>query len=258
MVIIGKEGRPLKKVVFSVKRAVRGVLLKFPFLYLLISRLRHRSDQSFLAGAESVTPRTDVLITGLPRTGNSFAVNAFRLAQKRPVRIAHHEYPPAQVVGAARYGIPTLVIIRQPDEVVVSRVASHPPLTLAQALDDYVQCYEALIPWRDRCVVATFEEVVSDFGSVTRRLNEKFNTDFAEFEHTNENVAEAFALIDGRYRTMGAERDLTFGRMVARPSAERNDAKAALKVELESPALQKRRERSWRVYRRMLSDPQGS
>lgn len=234
---------------FRVKRVARKFLLTFPRLYVLIARLRHPSSGSYLSGAESVTPKTDVLITGLPRTGNSFAVNAFRISQGRPVRIAHHEYPPAQVIGAARHGIPALVIVRGPDDVAVSRVASHPPLTLREAFEDYVQCYEAVLPWSEHYLVASFQEVIEDFGLVVRRLNKKFGTDFLEFEHTEENVSEAFRFIDGRYLDMGAERDRTFGRMVARPSPERNEAKELLKSALDSPELAPVRKRAWEVYR---------
>ena len=55
-----------------------------------------------------------------------------------------------------------------------------------------------MAPIRDALVIATFEEVTSDFGAVTHRVNERFGTRFREFEHTEANVEQVFALIDER------------------------------------------------------------
>jgi hypothetical protein len=239
----------MNRLLFDAKFVARRGLVRFPRLYLRISQLRNKPNNSYLAGIEALLPETEVLITGLPRTGNSFAVNAFRLAQDRPVRIAHHEYPPPQIAGAARYGIPALLIVRNPDDVAVSRVVSHPPLTLKQALADFVRCYKAVMPWTEHFVLATFPEVVSDFGLVTRRLNDKFGTYFRQFDHTEENVRKAFDLIDDRYTAMGAHEDQTFGRQVARPSLDREEAKAPLLQELGSERLTSLRTEAWEVFR---------
>ena len=222
---------------FRARSIARRVLVRFPRTYARIARLRHRRDSSYIAGPEALRPDTEVLITALPRSGNSFAVNAFRIAQNRDVPIAHHEYPPSQIAEAARLGIPALLIVREPDEVALSRVVSHPPLTLKSALTDYVRCHRALLPYRSSFVLATFDEVTSDFGRVIRRLNQRFSTTFKEFEHSKENVERAFDYIDDRYRAMGSTAEKVFGRTVARPSKERSDAKAVLRAQLETSEL---------------------
>jgi hypothetical protein len=248
----------VKRLMFNTKVVVRRLLLRFPRVYLRIAQLRHQPDSSYVSGAEALRPNTEVLIAGLPRSGNSFAVNAFRLAQDRAVHIAHHEYPPAQIVGAARHGIPALLVVRNPDDVAVSRVASHPPLTLKQALADYIQCHKAVVPWREHFVLATFPEVTGDFGLVIRRLNEKYGTDFREFNHTEENVRRAFELIDERYRSMGAQEHEAFARTVARPSREREEAKALLFQELASDGLARLRSEAWRVFHVLTGETSGS
>ena len=52
---------------------------KYPSLALPIARRRH---------GVPVGPSTEVVIEGFPRSGTSFAVAAFRIAQRRPVEIA--------------------------------------------------------------------------------------------------------------------------------------------------------------------------
>ena len=56
----------------------------------------------------------------------------------------------------ADFGIPALLLIRDPDEVAVSRVISHPPITLKHTLVDYIQCYGGALPYKDSFVVADF------------------------------------------------------------------------------------------------------
>lgn len=241
----------MNRYIFSAKFSLRRLLLRFPRLYLRVAQARSRPSTSFISGVECVTHETEVLITGLYRSGNSFSVNALRLAQDRPIRIAHHEYPTPQIVGAANMGIPALLLIRDPDDVAVSRVVSHPPITLRHALIDYIQCYRGVLPYSAHYVVADFAQVTSDFGEVIERLNDRFGTSFAKFDHSNENVRRAFELIDQRYEAMDAEARKSFGRMVARPSDERNKAKAAVREELDSPSFRELRQEAKQLYKHL-------
>ncbi len=139
---------------------------------------------------------TDILIEGYPRTGNSFAVAAFAASQPGPVRIAHHVHAPAHVLAAVRAGIPAIVLVRRPEEAVVDFLEVKPHLTAGQALRGYRRFYAPLVGFRDRLVVARFEDVMRDFGAVIRRVNERFHTSFREFEHTEENVRASLEAID--------------------------------------------------------------
>jgi hypothetical protein len=143
---------------------------------------------------------TDIVIEGFPRSGNTFAVAAFAVAQPRPVRIAHHVHAPGHVIEAVRRGIPALVLIRRPEDVVREFVRIRPALTVAQAVRGYVRFYRPLVPHRDRFVVGSFDEVTGRFGSVIRRVNERFGSSFAEFEHTEDNLAKVQPAMDDYWR----------------------------------------------------------
>src|SRR5829696_5842518 len=67
-----------------------------------------------------------IIIEGFPRSGNTFAVVAFQQAQRESVRVAHHLHMPAQVVLAAQWGIPTLLLARKPTDAVLSLVIREP------------------------------------------------------------------------------------------------------------------------------------
>src|SRR5262245_46866446 len=147
------------------RRRFHGWLGAHPALYLPL--VAHR--RAFDGSRKAVGRDTEVVIEGFPRCGNSFAFAAFRMAQARPVHIAHHLHAPAQVIAAARRGTPTIVVIRPPDDAVVSLLLRAPGWRADEAYAEYLRFYARILPYRERFVVATFAEVVADFGAVVRR-----------------------------------------------------------------------------------------
>jgi hypothetical protein len=244
----------MERMLHNARFALRRALVRIPTVYFKLDQVRASRRPPYTSTVEPVRSDTEILITGLPRTANSFAVRAFEMAQGRSVKIAHHAYPSPQIVGAASLGIPALLLVRDPEEVALSRVASHPPITLRQALVDFVQCYENVLPWRDHFVVGDFKVVTSDFGSLIAQVNTKFDTGFIEFDHTEENVKRCFEEIDGRYQAMNEATQKRFGEVVARPSAEREQAKRVLSEALNSDNLAPLRHKANSVYRSLVGE----
>jgi len=134
---------------------------------------------------------TQLVIEGYPRSANTLAVAAISGAQPRPIRVAHHVHAPGHVIAAVRRGLPTLVLVREPEEAVVELVLLKPALTIGQTLRGYVRFYAPLLPHRHGFVVATTEEVAADLAAVVRRLNARFGTSFVEPAATDEAVEAA-------------------------------------------------------------------
>jgi hypothetical protein len=97
--------------------------------YVAVARLRHR--------LEVACDETELLIDGFPRSGNTFAVVAFQLAQPSPVRISHHIHSSAHMIAAAKRGTPIVVTVREPEDAVLSCVIREPYITIGQALHAY-------------------------------------------------------------------------------------------------------------------------
>src|ERR671911_1748803 len=176
--------------------------------------LRTRKDLT-----RAVTPDKQVVIEGFPRSGNSFARRAFIMAQGETfdvTNIAHHLHVPAQVVRAARWRIPTLVLIRKPRDAVLS-FAVRDPISVDQALRYYLSFYETVEEYRDSYVLGLFEEVTEDFGGVIRRINDRFGTTFSPFSHDERNVDGVFARIEANTRKRFGETSLE--NKVSRPFA---------------------------------------
>jgi len=115
------------------------------------------------------------------------------------VNVSHHMHAPAQVIVAARRNLPTLILIRKPSDAILSWIGRFPNQSLAQALKYYIRYYKAILPLSDTYVLATFDDVTSDFGKVIDKINRKFNTNFNLFNHTEENQEKCFQEISEHY-----------------------------------------------------------
>jgi hypothetical protein len=199
---------------------------------------------------EVVGPQTDIVIEGFPRTANTFAVRAFRLAQPGEVRIAHHLHAPAQVVFAAKRGIPALVLIRDPEETVLSLVMRS-FMSVSQALRSYIRFYRSVLPYRDRFVTGEFQRVVSDFGGIIREINGKFGTHFVEFRHTQGHLEQIMRGIDeADQRAYGVGERLERSR--ARPSNAKAPIKEMLRETYRAPSLDKHRRQAERLKQALI------
>jgi len=249
----------------------RTRLSESPTLYLPLARLKYPGPSP-----EVIGPATELVIDGYTRCASTFAVYALQLAQPGPVRLAHHLHAPAQLVAAAQAGVPALAVIREPRGAILSQLVREPDVALRDALFAYTRFYRRLLPCRDRMVVADFDEVTTDFGAVTRRVNDRFGTAFAEFEPTEQNTKRCFELIKLRGTlspvllgfesgTVTAEDLLPeIGPLTRRsqeqagqgaawvPSGDRDRSKAALQEQWEQPGLTLLRERAQWVYQAFL------
>jgi len=208
----------------TVKRRVQLYAGTHPAVFSSLYRLKGED--------RVVQATTQLVIEGYPRSANTFAVWAFRHAQHEDVRLAHHLHHPAQVIRAAQWEIPTLVLIREPKDAVISWVMRDPqPVDLA--LKHYVLFYKTVAQYRDAYVLGSFEEVTEDYGGVIDRINNKFATRFSSFHHTEENVKKVFSRIEERHKARN--NGMLSETRVARPSAAKEETRLKVKPELEAP-----------------------
>ena len=220
---------------------VRSRIARYPALYLPLARLRYRGSESKVVARG----KTQIVIDGFQRSGNTFSVTAFQLAQRKPVEIAHHLHAAAQIVAAVRWTIPTVALIRPPEETVLSHIVRFPCITAEQGLKNWVRFYEKVLEVRTGVVIGDFETVTTDFGRVIREVNRRFDTSFEEFDHTESNVARCFELIEGRNADrFGTVEDHT----VARPSPARDEMKERRRADLREERLAGLRRRAERAY----------
>ena len=196
-----------------------------------------------------VNKNSDILIEGFPRCGNSFAVDAFMLAQNTKYNIATHLHAPAQIIYSVKYNIPTVVTIRNPVDSVVSfiamfkevneiqnKVAVYP--SIEQLLRSYLIFYSSIINIKKKFVTANFEQITTDFGQVIRNVNYFYKTDFQVFKHNKNNV-------DIVLQKAGIH---------AGPTEYRSQIKRNLYKEIKNPKYDKLVKESSDLYNKFLSN----
>jgi hypothetical protein len=222
-----------------------------PWIFLPLSRVRpslHRSEDP----ARAVTRKTEIVIEGFPRSGNTFAVVAFRLAQQREVKIAHHLHAGAQISRAAKLGLPAIVQIREPSDAVLSVAAKDHDVSISWALSSYIRFYSTALPHLDKTVVAPFATVTSDFADIIRRVNAQYGTTFREFLPNEDMLNLARQAVErlGHQDSVRTGRDYRLS--VGLPTEERQRAKEARRTEYLNERNKPLRVKAESVYHRIL------
>ena len=174
---------------------------------------------------------TEIVIEGYPRSGNTFAVVAFRLAQGREIEMAHHLHAAAQIKRAARLDVPAIVLIREPSEAILSVVVRDPHASIRWALRSYIRFYSTVVPYLEKTVVAPFATVTSDLASIIRMVNTRYGTAFKEFVPTEDALSSVRQTVEWMGQRDSMMTGWDYRRSVALPSEQRQRAKEARRTE---------------------------
>jgi hypothetical protein len=211
---------------------LRRPLARTPYLWDVAMRVRPEKSAT-LARRD-----TALVIEGFLRSGNTFSVAAFAIANGPSLHVGRHLHGAPHVLRAVRMGLPTVVLVRQPRDAVLSYLVRRNTLTPHDAVLEYLDFYRTAWRARDGFVVGLFDQVTNDFGSIIDLVNERFGTGFRRFEPTPENEAMAFHLVEEmNRRESGGEVVETH---VGRPSAERAERKEELRSWLDRPRTRKK------------------
>lgn len=165
------------------KERLRMRLESYPRIYLGLLRLnRIGTRQRRLI----VTKQTEIVIDGFPRSANSFAKAAFMRTQPnwKEIHLATHSHSPAQIVQAAKWNIPTMVLLREPLGAIRGYLAfllEEKTITnfnegdVKRVAERYCWFYETLLPYRDRIFIARFDDVTTDYVAVTERFIKRYS-----------------------------------------------------------------------------------
>jgi len=191
----------------------------------------------------------DVVIEGFPRSANSFATHAFVRAQGKHVTVANHFHSPAQFALAKRYGVPAMLVIRQPRGAVLSHMLFH-TAPVRESLRKYIGFHKPLLGLRDYFVVAPFDEVTTNFDVSIDRLNSRFGTKFRRFGHTSANAADLMRYIEEIRQTKEAVIPELAGDPMKKttPSLDKNRELAKLESQFDDPKNVHLVEQAQRIY----------
>lgn len=184
----------------NVKYIVRVLFLgRHPALFSAYHRLLSGHSQLV------VTPDSELVIEGYPRSANTFAVLAFERAQSRPVRLGHHLHAEAQIILAVNYSLPVLVLIREPIGAAASLITRDPSISVEQALTHYLSFYRCAKAHLSSVVLADFKTVTSDYARVIQVINARFRTHFQLYVNSPQEDQGVFDAIDRLSKSKGEQ-----------------------------------------------------
>ncbi len=173
-------------------------------------------------GERLVTDKTDIVIDGFPRSGNSLFTNYVKLNNPN-LRLAHHVHMVGQFTIARRYEIPAALLIRNPQDAVASLCVADPTLGAERATKWWVYFYSCLIVHRNRLLVLPFDKLVSNPRDSAFRLSEFAGTQISAPEY-DQSVRERLhrLLVESRgYQNMP--------NLIPVPTAKKERLKAEIK-----------------------------
>ena len=110
-----------------------------------------------------------ICIDGFMRSGNTFAVEMFRLANP-DVEVAHHMHSTGQLRRAIKLGIPIVVPIRAPLDAIVSYMIYQQERDPDDAFVRYLLLHRWVRDHAEDVMVADFEVLTSDFNAIIHHL----------------------------------------------------------------------------------------
>lgn len=140
---------------------------------------------------------TDLCIEGFQRSGNSFFQQLMR-RQNRDLKLAHHMHVPLQVIRAVDHKIPTVILIRKPQDSIASLLAWDQNLRIDVALAAYHRFYHTILPYRDQYVIGRFEEVTDNPKSIVTKINAHFDTQFVMHVKDDKQLANILSRVSER------------------------------------------------------------
>lgn len=190
---------------------------------------------------------TQLVIEGFPRSGNTFAFFALKHAEGlagRQVVLSSHVHTPSAVKAATSSRFPTLVVVRQPIDTIISLLIAVPHVRFEDAIDEWIHHHREVLPYHRRFEATTFDQVTTDFGEVIARVNDRFGTAFARYVPSTANDQAVFAAIEHNHAVLhgGTEN------VVPRPSELRRAEKEWLAGQLAAPRYRARLDEAGSVY----------
>lgn len=232
----------LKRLVFSLQMIISIYPAVFMIVYKLLGKKQHLL----------VNKDTQIVIEGFPRSGNTFSVVALECSQDKAVNIAHHLHAASQIIWAVNNGIPSVVLIRSPAEAVASFLIREPDLTIKLALLDYIRFYKAVLPYKQKLAIVKFDQVITNYADSIKMINDKFDTSFNLFDHSDENVEKVFDLLQ-TYSIKDSAKNVLEENKVARPSSDRKALANILNEKIHSGEYSKLLSQANEVYSALIS-----
>ena len=139
-------------------------------LYLKYSRLKYPDA--------TVCKETDISIEGYMRSGNTFSYYAFKNLNPK-LKIANRRHSNVQIKYSLRNGIPVILLIRDPLDVITSNyIFFDQKVPFEKIAKSWINFYEPLLIHKNDLVVSDFYKTINEFDYLVLNVNKFYKTNF--------------------------------------------------------------------------------
>jgi len=220
-----------------------------PFVFATLAPLRERYPYR----RRVVRVGDDVVIEGFPRSANTYATEAFLRLQERDIRIGNHFHSPAQFLLASKFKVPAILVLRYPDDAILSLLIFYPKSSATELANRYISFHRPLLSIRSDFVVAPFEEVTQSFSRSISRLNVRFGTNFVDTEIDEDLRKDIFDRVNAKQAKIDNYEKSDSENLTTLPSDLKNRLKKRREAELNDPLVQERLSECRRLYNSLIS-----
>lgn len=152
-------------------RYIRFFLTSYPFIYFPVIKIFNRNVFRL------VSNKTDIVIEGYPRSGNTFLESMIYLRANRNIVIAHHTHVIAQIKRSLNLNKPILVTIRNPIDAISSLFNFYEKkIPIEILLSEYYKYYLFISRSIEKILIINFDHI-NDHENLTKKIIKKFKLD---------------------------------------------------------------------------------
>ncbi len=148
-------------------------LSKFFILKLYYNLSNRKSEIGIQFNKYLVSDRTDAVVEGFPRSGNTWLTEFMRY--KTNLTIASHIHYPFMIRDGIRHNIPVYLVVRHPLDSISSLMVRDNSFTLEAALYYYRSFHIDIFKFIHEIRVIRFEKVTQELDILSREMNNDHN-----------------------------------------------------------------------------------
>ena len=117
---------------------------------------------------------TSFVLEAYPRSGNTFSIDFIRHTNtEKKLTIAHHTHNHNNILLGIHFGIPTIVLIRDPLDAISSYMI-YSGKNVETAAKNYYDFYSPLLKYKDSICYIKFEDIINNMNLVIEKINRTF------------------------------------------------------------------------------------
>lgn len=213
---------------FSLSKSFRILNLRLKFFlrkfyfFRFLQKINYRTKKY-------ATKNTQLTIDGFPRSANTYSFVAFSILNNN-INVAHHSHANSQIIFSVKEGIPTLLLIRNPIDAVISYyIYLDKEISLRILLKSWYDFYKPLVALKEKMVIGNFNDCINDFGKIINNINSFYGTEFSNKDFSqrlNEDIFNVISLSHKR-RLKGIKKN-----RISIPNNDRDKLKNSLKIKI--------------------------